>query len=178
MEQRRCAVAARPETLGHGVKANGRVEDRSPMDRPCSGVVARQHRRELGLRSRLCQYDPQLSHDLSRDVEGFGGHYLMGPILVIARSVACGWAGMVAVAYVAPAAKREASFVFASVLATLVGLGAILVGLRWHAGDISTETAIRFTLDSLPGIIAGFVVAASVPHGSTDDELKRGDWLS
>lgn len=125
-----------------------------------------------------CQYDPQLSHDLSRDVEGFGGHYLMGPILVIARSVACGWAGMVAVAYVAPAAKREASFVFASVLATLVGLGAIRVGLRWHAGDISTETAIRFTLDSLPGIIAGFVVAASVPHGSTDDELKRGDWLS
>lgn len=125
-----------------------------------------------------CQYHPQLSHDLSRDVEGFGGHYLMGPILVIARSVACGWAGMVAVAYVAPAAKREASFVFASVLATLVGLGAILVGLRWHAGDISTETAIRFTLDSLPGIIAGFVVAASVPHGSTDDELKRGDWFS
>jgi hypothetical protein len=125
-----------------------------------------------------CQYDPQLSHDLSRDVEGFGGHYLMGPILVIARSVAWGWAGMVAVVYVAPAAKRETAFVFASVLTTLVGLGAILVGLQWRAGSISTETAIRVTLDAIPGIIAGFGVAVNVPHGSTDDELKRSDWLS
>ena len=70
-----------------------------------------------------CQYDGRLSNDLVRNVESFGGHYFMGPILVIARSVACGWLGMVAVAYVAPAAKRETSFVVASVLATLVRSG-------------------------------------------------------
>lgn len=123
-----------------------------------------------------CQYDARLSNDLARDVEGFGGHYFMGPILVIVRSVACGWAGMVAVAHVAPAAKRETSFVFAAILATLVVLGSIIMGLKWHAGAISTETLIRLSLDSIPGIIAGFVVAAHVPHGSTDKELRESGW--
>ena len=125
-----------------------------------------------------CQYDPEMYHDLARNTAGFGGHYILGPIVVIARSIACGWIGMVAVAYTAPSAKRETSFVVAAVLATLAVLILVIGALRWHYGNMPTETLIRFALDLTPATVAGFVLAAHVPHASTDADINQGDWLS
>jgi hypothetical protein len=125
-----------------------------------------------------CQYDPELYRDLEKDTAGFGGHYILGPSLVVARSIACGWVGMMAVALVAPAGKREATFVAASVLATLGVLLLVFITLRWNAGTVPTETLLRFILDLVPCCIAGFLLAAKVPHASSDVEIKQGDWLS
>lgn len=125
-----------------------------------------------------CQAHPDVFDDLTHDVEGFGGHYLFGPLFFGARSFVTGFVGMVMVAIVAPAAKREASFVVAAILATIAMIVSLIVVVHWHNGNIYGEEALRTLLDVIPSAVAGFVVAARIPHGVTDKELSEGDFLS
>lgn len=124
-----------------------------------------------------CQANPMLFDDLTRDAAGFGGHYLLGPVSIGFRSFVSGLVGMVAVAVVAPAAKREASFVVAAIIATLAVIVCLMAAHQRRVGIICGEEAVRAMLDAIPGAVAGFVVAARVPHGVTDKELYEGDYL-
>jgi len=98
--------------------------------------------------------------------------------LVAARAVFCGVAGMIAVACVAPAAKRESAFAVAAMLATVTAILLAMLLAQWSEGAVPTMKLIWVALDGVPAVVAGFVVASRIPHGCDDACILSGGWLA
>lgn len=104
--------------------------------------------------------------------DGLAGHYIMGPLLLAFQSALGVYFGLWMAVRTAPSAKRETAFVLSSVLATICVIGIAMDFYGWRVGVVLGDELARYIFGSVPGSIVGFVFAASVKHGATDNDMN------
>ena len=102
--------------------------------------------------------------------DSFASYYMSAGVIVV-NSIACGVAGIHTVACVAPKAKRETSFIVSAIVATLTVIVIVMQGMEWFSESLRTSEVIYSVLKGVPGVIAGFMIAAQIPRQTTNDAV-------
>lgn len=115
-------------------------------------------------------------NEVARDLllrDGLAGHVIMGPLMLSMKSVGSMCIGMYFAVRVAPSSKRETAFVLASALATVSAIGLLVSFVVWKHERMYGEDLARTICETVPGLAAGFIFAASVKHGATDEDVRN-----